>query len=819
MMMLLIPIVLFQVAAQVSGLGALIYASMDSKGLSAPALIALIQATANAGALLVARYLSSKRQGFSPQFIFFGTVFFSILNTGVTVFTSDISGVALFARLLLGALTTSLLLSHGPSLISSDVKKGNQILQVWFSVAALIGFGLAPLLASSITNVFLVDLFLNLLGLGTLVVASKGTDFANFKASQSIMTPNSLSREVGFIEKSTLYVALATFFLWCFGGFFHVVEVPLLIGRFGFSKFQVSAIFIFTLLLNIGAVTLMRKSWLTHRPWKILVVSTLIVALACIVYLQTHFISVVILTIALIGAANGAFNLSQSSILQEISSAQARLRSFIFVRLIAQVGLMVGALVAGSGLILSAGSDSKISSPVAPENFKVKTVRILLPNIPTHIEPFKNINTSSMLVIHQIFDTLFEYDSRNNLNPKLVETLVWKNKNHNLILTLKKNLVFSNGDPLVANDVVNSLKEAKSNFGESGKWAFGYVQSIMALNEHQLEIRFRRPFTLMPAILASPYFRIFKRVKNGNIFGTGDYLISSRTSHQLTLLRNPLNKTIKYEAPDLIEISDKFEHGVQYTMSYEDLAVLGSLQKMTPVEFKTLQTVVFLPNFLDPIFKSKEARCSLLAGLSQSIPLVYKTWKPADLGLPFSSDLFPPQAGAIATQKKVFRNPIQIHFSNSIAKFEQEANIKISERLRDLGFPITFEQIPIAELARIGKLGRFSGLMFGFGPDFVHPHALISPLLETGQTYNFGQYKNKDVDHLLGMALTEIDRTKQNKIYSAILQKIKGDCAIGFLGSQNRLLFFAPEVHPPDIGQLGLHNLRIANFRHKGVIK
>ncbi|MGK5084442.1 MFS transporter [Bdellovibrionota bacterium FG-1] len=714
--------------------------------------MALIQALANAGALLVAQKLSYK---IAPRMILWCTAGFSILNGIVAFHISDISSITLFLRLLSGALLTSFLFSQGPRILSSDVKKSNQVIQTWASVAALIGFGLAPILASSIKHLYLVDTLLNGLALGASAVFFGGINFPMFKHPEEKTPEEEPNLWGASVEKPVLYLAIVTFALWCFGGFFHVVEVPLLLQRFRLNNFQVSLIFILTITLNISSIALLNRKWVARFPWTILISSTALVGVACILYLGTRSLLTVILVVTLIGLANGAFNLSQTTMLQRIESAQTRLSSFIFVRLLAQMGLMVGALLAGSGLLFGTAEFAnltqieKTSSPPP-----IRDANILIQNLPQRIEPYKNSDTGAMLVIHQIFDNLFEYDSRNNLVPNLVESLIWKNENRTLLLTLKKNISFSNGEHLNSFDVKNTLNEAKEGMGESGNWAFGQLKSLVAINEHEIEFNFFRPFTLMPAILASPYFGVFKKDKAGAIIGTGDYALESKETHQITLGKNTKNRNIPSTAPEKIYFSDKADPTVSYLISD------GKVNNLTPIEFRTLQTVLFVPNLSDPVLRSKEIRCHLITEISKLAPQVYSKWKPTDLGLPFSSDLFPIMERPQSDSQLILNTPLVIHFSNSVAGFEQASNLQLSKTLLKHGFPVRFEQIPIRELIERAQKGRFSGLMFGYVPDFVHPHALVAPLLASGQTFNFGKYKNKEVDRLIELALSETDKGK-----------------------------------------------------------
>ena len=213
------------------------------------------------------------------------------------------------------------------------------------------------------------------------------------------------------------------------------------------------------------------------------------------------------------------------------------------------------------------------------------------------------------------------------------------------------------------------------------------------------------------------------------------------------------------------------------------------------------------------MMKDKDARCALMDEISRIAPKVYNRWKSTDLGLPFSTDLFPAAAKPAQKWTKTSAGPLVIHFSNSAARFEEVSNSQISSTLMQSGFQVRFEQLQIQELVKRARKGAFTGLMFGFVPDFVHPHGLISPLMGSAQTYNFGRYSNPEVDRLLNKALSETDRLRQNQIYAQILKLLQSDCAVAFLGSQSGTIYISPYLNTPAIGQLGLHNLRLSTLR------
>jgi len=786
----LISLVAYLIGIQATSIGTLVFSSIKNANLSGPAFVALIQAFANSLALLTPSFLLTR---FSIQNLMALTFGCSVLNLILSIFINDIQPVTFFLRILLGALGTGILLSNSPRLIHSDLKTGNQRIQIASSISALIGFSIAPIISSSLLNVYVIDSILNLVALISVLIFKK---LEKEKLNETVITKTDVSIS---LEAVPYRVMIATFILWCFGGFFYVIEVPLLIHRFNLNQNQISAIFVGTLISNLIATTFTNKTFIEKHNKTILALASSIICIGCITYSITTSLTIVLLCISLIGIFNGIFNLAQSNILQKTETNKARLQSILIARLVAQLGIIAGAATAGAGITPNFKETKETKS--------IKEANILIRNLPSEIEPFKNSDTSSMLVLQQVFENLFEYDNNNNLIPILAESLTWKKNNLVLEIKLKKNVYFSNGDELEAEIVKNSINSARNYLGKTGNWAFGNLIKIDITDKKTVEFEFKKQFTIFPAILASPYLTIFKKDKNGNLIGTGDYKIKNINTNNATLVKA---KDIK--GPEVINFETQNNSGTQYTLS--DTNVEGLIKH----EIRTLQTYVLTPNTTKGPLSDKNTRCELINTLSKTALDVYSTWKPVEIGLPFSNVMLKKEP-IYKFEKKTGKNrKIEILYADSTARFEEKLNYKIQEILKLKGFDIIFKKLKTTELANKGKSGDFNLLMFGFVPDFVHPHALLAPLTGTDEIYNFGKYSNKELDRLITKSLNINEKREQLANYTKAMNILESDCAISFLGSENNYVYLSPNIEKPTFGQLGIHNIKISELRLKNDI-
>lgn len=803
-----------QVGSYFLNMGSLVFSSKSEITFTGPALVALVQALAALGALLIANVLTFKK---GHKLLIFALAATSVLNSSLNLYFSEIVLPTLFLRLLFGSLLGSFLLSTGPRYISKQLHKGTQVVQVISSVAALVGFGLAPIFGVSLAKLAIIDLAFILISLLLLLFNS-----------EFLMAPESETKTASFTTKSSsngnikqfLFVFSATLIVWSFGGIFQVVEVPMLIHRFHLDESQISLLFILTILVDLASVSLLGKA--TNRyPWFVLISGTVLMAAFGSLYIFTHSVYLLIFSLFVIGLASGAFSFAQSQILQKIENNSIRLNSFIFSRLVTQFGIILGASIVGSGLFINPqliSSEGPNNTGNKKRNLDVVNVYVSsLEPLKNSIEPYKIVFVEPLLVLHQIFESLFEYDSRNNLLPNLIETLYWGDQNRSLVLRLKKDRFFSNGDPLLAIDVKNAILEAKTYLGPSGLWAFEYLENLEALDNYNLKFKFTKPFTLMPAILASSNMAIFKRDKSGKVVGTGFYRLAERSEHEFRLTKNTYYLPDEQNAPSEIMISEVIKPKTEYTLSLQNPGVHWPLNQH---RFKSLQALIFAPNFKKESMSKKENRCKIINDLSQIASSNFQNLVPTEMGLPFSSNLFTNSPKTFSG--RVIRNEnktpeLNILYSDSAAaQLEKQTIEEMQSYFNKINLPIKFIRLTQTEWIKKIKTGQFDGIIFGFVPDFVHPHSLLGAILGSGQEYNFGRFTNTAIDKLLAKGVGLTDRIKQGDIYSEVLKINIEECGVAFLGSQEGVIYLSPSITPPDIGQLGAHNIHFKNLKLRG---
>jgi peptide/nickel transport system substrate-binding protein len=102
-----------------------------------------------------------------------------------------------------------------------------------------------------------------------------------------------------------------------------------------------------------------------------------------------------------------------------------------------------------------------------------------------------------------VYDTLYALDEQGRPQPQLVEGATVEDAGKLWRLTLRQGPRFHDGEPVLARDVVASLRRwaSRDPFGQS---LMAVTEELSAPSDRVVEFRLRRPFPLLPDALAKP---------------------------------------------------------------------------------------------------------------------------------------------------------------------------------------------------------------------------------------------------------------------------------------------------------------------------
>ena len=105
--------------------------------------------------------------------------------------------------------------------------------------------------------------------------------------------------------------------------------------------------------------------------------------------------------------------------------------------------------------------------------------------------------------VMMVFDTLFALDAANNAQPQMLAGYSVEDDGKTWTLTLRDGLMFHDGSPVLARDVVASLRR----WGVVDAWGqslMGATDELAAVSDRTVRFRLKWPFPLLPQALAKP---------------------------------------------------------------------------------------------------------------------------------------------------------------------------------------------------------------------------------------------------------------------------------------------------------------------------
>lgn len=457
---------------------------------------------------------------------------------------------------------------------------------------------------------------------------------------------------------------------------------------------------------------------------------------------------------------------------------------------------------------------------------------------PKSMDPLEVLEVSTALVLGQIYDTLYEYDSKHRLKAKLVESHDIDSKGQVFRLTLKKDIKFIDGTPLTAKVVSDNLTRAVSKLGSQVKWAFGDIRGfdnfissqkkgkpltrlngIRVVSNHVIEIYLVRSFPQFLQVLTAPYFSIVKEVGGGKFVGTGSYRVANRGKDSITLnlrtdvaaARNAPKSLVFKQTANFAEALQQAKKGVM------DFAVtIGQKDATQPqgfrrYQFDYLQTILL--QFNTKRITRRKDRCTIISSFNRAIQKSSVRLKPVALGMPFAWHAYYPKLPDRAIASKQKGKPISIIYADSATNFTEVDRAQIRGLLGKLGYEAKFEGLSVGEVFRRLKSGDFDISLWGYIPDYIDPDALLTPLVGTGQQYNFSQYSNEYLDSLLDLARSIPHQYSRNLVFQKTLEQLAKDCPIAYLGTQPASFLLSESWSAPAINGLGIHTVKFRDAR------
>jgi peptide/nickel transport system substrate-binding protein len=171
-------------------------------------------------------------------------------------------------------------------------------------------------------------------------------------------------------------------------------------------------------------------------------------------------------------------------------------------------------------------------------------LNVAFPALPATIDPYATSLQADWTVARNVCEPLFDVDTGYNIKPVLAESISYTNSK-TAVITLRDNVVFSDGQPFTATDVVSNLKRFVLTPGNGA--AFNNIlSSAVATNQYTVTLNLKNPSPLVTTYLTTAYMFPASIQDNQpasrpvkNLICTGPFRVSRFIPGQrITLVRN-----------------------------------------------------------------------------------------------------------------------------------------------------------------------------------------------------------------------------------------------------------------------------------------
>lgn len=481
---------------------------------------------------------------------------------------------------------------------------------------------------------------------------------------------------------------------------------------------------------------------------------------------------------------------------------------------------------------------------------KSSTLRVGVTNFADTLEPTENY-FAWVVMRYGIGETLARFDEKMRTQPWLAES--WKISEDHLTWTFKirDNVKFSNGDPLTAEAVKESIERvfAKQN---RAKTFFEYTS--MEAKGQELIIRTKTPVPNMPGQLADPLFLVVnvKSEKDGRNFAkegpiaTGPYVCESFARDKCILKKNPVywDGTVPYEKLEVPSIDDPNTRAMALQSGELDMAVniaAGDIDlfrgkdKFHVDEIASLRTVLARMNQRpERILGDKKVREALISACDRknyNEVLLRGTFREGKAPVPPSLDygfdqLKDPNAYNVERSKKLLDEagwkdtngdgirdkdgkPLQLDFVvyNSRAELPLYAEA-VQADAKKVGIDIKIQTVDYNLVDKMGINGDYDLLISNITTAAVgDPQAYLNQYWHTNidgsNPQNGSGYSNPVADAKLDALNVEFDPEKRRQLIIEIQQIYLDDAATIFLGYPSTNIVSSTNIknaimHPAD---------------------
>jgi len=450
-----------------------------------------------------------------------------------------------------------------------------------------------------------------------------------------------------------------------------------------------------------------------------------------------------------------------------------------------------------------------------------QTLQLSISSNPSRINPILSTDSASSEISGWIFNGLFKYDKNGDIVNDLASGYSFED-NITLIIKLKKSVLWHDGQPFDANDVLFTYEAIQNpKLFTPLKSSFEFVKSVQVIDSHTIKIVYRKPYFkalniwmtgMLPQHILANSKDIMTDSFNSNPIGTGPYKLDKLTiSQDIKLERfdkyfgdKPAIESISYKF--LPDINTGFFALKQKSLDIGSLSAIQADRQISSKfkkDFHIIQKQSFGYTYMGlnlkkKIFQDKNIREAINLSIDKQelVDILFFGYGKVCNGpfLPnsfaYNDEIKQPKpdikkarqllksAGYDQDNPLVFtvitnsNNPTRVYATQIIQHQLAKAGIKMGIRVLEWQ----------AFLNTIVLPGNFEAVVLGWGLSLM-PDA--KPLWHSSSDqkggFNLVGYNNKKVDTLIEESATMIDKKQLSKAYKKMFKLIADDLPYIFL--------------------------------------
>lgn len=409
------------------------------------------------------------------------------------------------------------------------------------------------------------------------------------------------------------------------------------------------------------------------------------------------------------------------------------------------------------------------------------------------LQPSQAKNDEQAQLLRDLFEGLTAYDPQGNVIPAVAAS--WQTQdNKTWRFTLRENLKWSNGEPLTANDFVQTWRALSQSTSPLKNYlAFMNIQhanavlekkqsaeqlGILAENDRTLRITLDKATPYLPAMLAHISLLPQHLKSAESLVTNGAYQLKSAEEKQLILTANP-----HYWAKDKVTFQQVIYQKITPQMPLDHIDVVfnppSSFAKTH--DFPQLCSYFYEFNLADPMLKKSAVRKAIVSMVSVKnlvSDLPYALPRAHFLPKALQGEQEMPWEPAVAEQLLAQHHineshPLKLRLRYDDSPLHTEIATRLNRQLSQSDLLRVENQAMSWEgLQSARNQGDFQLIRSGWCADFYDPSAFLN-LFYSKSPDNKNGYQNAEFDRLFEEAMNSPSGKVRQEIYAKLIQQVQ----------------------------------------------